>query len=104
MVIVPIAEWPSGLKQGCLSSPKLFTSFMTEISKKLNQDGIHDIQFLSNHPFIFQVLFADDLVLVYDTVGGLQKQSHILTEQSLRLGLEINLTKTQVVVFRKGSY
>ena len=97
-------ECPSGLKQGCLLSPKLFTIFMTEISKKLNQDGIHGIQFLSNYPLIFHLLFADDLALVSDTVGGLQKQLNILREQSLRLGLEINLTKTQVVVFRKGGY
>ena len=95
---------PSGLKQGCLLSPKLFTIFMTEISKALNEDGKHGIQFLSNYPLIFHLLFADDLSLVSDTVSGLQNQLNILKTQSDRLGLELNLTKTQVVVFRKGGY
>ena len=90
---------PSGLKQGCLLSPKLFTIFMTEISKALNEDGKHGIQFLSNYPLIFHLLFADDLSLVSDTVSGLQNQLNILKAQSDRLGLELNLTKTQYFPF-----
>ena len=97
-------DCPSGLKQGCLLSPKLFTIFMTEISKALNKDGNHGIQFISNYPLIFHLLFADDLSLVSDTVGGLQNQLNILRQESQRLGLEINLSKTQVVVFRKGGH
>ena len=97
-------ECPSGLKQGCLLSPKLFTIFMTEISKALNKDGSHGIQFISNYPLIFHLLFADDLSLLSDTVGGLQNQLNILKQQPERLGLAINLSKTQVVVFRKGGH
>ena len=77
---------------------------MTEISKALNTEGMDGIQLLPNARTIFHLLFADDLVLLSDTVDGLQNQLNILRTRSQRLGLEINNQKTQVVVFRKGGH
>ena len=94
-------ECTTGLKQGCLLSPKLFSIFMTEISTALNIGGIDGIKFSSDFD-IFHLLFADDILLVSHSIHGLQNQIDILRLQSQRLGLEINNSKTQIVVFRKG--
>ena len=94
----------TGLKQGCLLSPNLFSLFMTEISKALNADGINGICFQENLNVIFHLLFADDILLVLDSIRGLQNQIDVLYFQSQRLGLEINIDKTQIVIFRKGGF
>ena len=95
-------DCPTGLKQGCLLSPKLFSIFMTEISSALNEEGIDGIQLSSDFNNIFHLLFADDILLVSHSIQGLQNQINILRLQSQKLGLNINTTKTQIVVFRKG--
>ena len=94
----------TGLKQGCLLSPNLFSLFMTEISKALNADGVKGISFQENLNVIFHLLFADDILLVSESISGLQNQLDILYFQSQRLGLEINNEKTQIVIFRKGGF
>ena len=94
----------TGLKQGCLLSPNLFSLFMTEVSKALNADGVNGISFQENLNVIFHLLFADDILLVSDSIRGLQNQLDILYFQSQRLGLEINNEKTQIVIFRKGGF
>ena len=55
----------------------------------------HDISIL---------LFADDIALFSDTVIGLQNQIDNLHLASTRLGLEVNLQKTKVIIFRKGGH
>ena len=93
---------PVGLKQGCLLSPILFNIFMTEFSRKINFDGRHGIQFSPGDPIIHHLLYADDNVLVSDSPVGLQSKLNLLYEQSNRLGLEVNLEKSKIIVFRKG--
>ena len=95
---------PIGLKQGCLCSPKLFSLFINDLSQALNLHGKHGIQLTPGSESIFHLLFADDALLVSDTVTGLQNQLNVLSEQSDRLGLEVNLEKTQIIVFRKGGF
>ena len=97
-------ECPLGLKQGCLCSPKLFTIFMNELSKEMNKHGKHGIQLAPGMQIIFHLLWADDVILASDTIVGLQNQINILSEQARRLGLEVNLDKTKIMVFRKGGF
>ena len=51
---------------------------------------------------IHHLLFADDAILVSDTIRGLQNKLNLIEMQSEWLGLEVNLDKTQIVVVRKG--
>ena len=95
-------DCPIGLKQGCQTSPKLFSIFATEFSRCLNILGKHGIQLNPGADIIHHLLFADDMALISDTISGLQSKLNILYDQCLRLGLEINLDKTNIVVFRKG--
>lgn len=95
---------PIGLKQGCLLSPKIFALFVNEVAEELKRDGRHGITLSNLIEEIFALLFADDLALVSHTVVGLQNQLNVLARASGRLGLSVNLSKTKVMVFRKGGY
>ena len=53
---------------------------------------------------LFILLFADDLTLLASTVIGLQNQLNALFVAAKRLGLTVNLDKSNVMVFRKGGY
>ena len=48
------------------------------------------------------LMYADDIVLFGDTVLELQKKINILEKFCHMWGMEVNLTKTQVIVFRNG--
>ena len=50
---------------------------------------------------IFLLLFADYMILLSDTVVGLQNQLNSLKQEADRLQLTINLDKTNIMVFRK---
>ena len=51
-------DCPVGLKQGCMLSPRLFTIFISEVSKILNETCTSGIQFLSNLAIIHHLFFC----------------------------------------------
>ena len=88
-----------GLKQGCLASPTLFSLFMNELAHDIISQGKQGLQFSPNDIEIFIMLFADDIVLLSATVIGLQNQIAALYNVAIRLRLQVNLSKTKVMVF-----
>ena len=50
------------------------------------------------------MLFADDVVLLSNTIVGIQQQLSVLRDRAERLHLVVNFDKSQVVIFRKGGY
>ena len=50
------------------------------------------------------MLFADDVVLLSDSVIGLQTQLNVLYNTAKRLDLTVNLDKSYIVVFRNGGH
>ena len=50
------------------------------------------------------MLFAEGVVLLSYTVIGLQQQLNILRDTAKKLGLVVNLHKSNVVVFRNGGH
>ena len=50
------------------------------------------------------LLFADDVVLLSDSVFGLQTQLNIMFNTAKRLDLIVNLDKSNIVVFRNGGH
>ena len=50
------------------------------------------------------MLLADDVVLLSETVIGLQTQLNSLQRASSSLQLKVNMGKSNIVVFRKGGY
>ena len=95
---------PIGLKQGEVCSPVLFSLFINELARETDQQGMHGIQLIPDLIEIFILLFADDIILMSDSVCGLQNQLNILYETANRLGLVVSLDKSNIVVFRNGGH
>ena len=53
---------------------------------------------------LFILLFADDTVLLSDTVAGLQTQLNALALKASDLDLHVNLNKSNIVIFRNVGY
>ena len=95
---------PIGLKQGCNLSPQLFLYVANEITKEILKCGKHGVQLLPNTPELFLLLFADDIVLMSDTVLGLQNQLCVLKSAANGFGMAINMQKSKIIVFRLGGH
>ena len=63
---------PRGLKQGEICSPVLFSLFINELANEIMQRGRHGIQLIPDLIEIFIFLYADDVILVSDSVCGLE--------------------------------
>ena len=88
---IPIKK---GVRQGDTISPKLFTACLEEIFKKLEWENIGmkvDGEYLNN------LRFADDIVLLSDCEGELQRMIEELHRESLKVGLKMNMKKTKVM-------
>ena len=87
-----------GVKQGCNLSPLLFNIFINDI---------HDIFNSSCDPLDIDSLklsslsFADDLVILSESPGGLQNSLDALNKYCENWGLVVNASKTKVVTFNK---
>ena len=66
-------DCPIGLKQGCLLSPVLFSIFINKLSDKMSESGIEGLKFFPEITEILLMLFADDVILLFDTVLGLHR-------------------------------
>jgi len=91
-----------GLKQGCLVSPQLFSFFINELVQELLNNGERGIQILPNDSEILLLMFADDVALLADIVFGLQRKLDLLHQFCMRTGLQVNIAKSKIMVFRKG--
>ena len=84
-----------GVRQGDTISPKLFTATLESIFRRLNWEnkGVKiDGEFLSN------LRFADDIFLCTETPQELQQMLQELSDESRRMGLNMNIAKTKVMV------
>jgi hypothetical protein len=97
-------DCPVGVRQGCGLSPTLFSMYINQLANHINETGIHGVQMLPAFLELFILLFADDLVLLSTTPGGLQAQINSLQQCCNKLKLKVNKDKTKVMVFRKGGF
>ena len=75
------------LKQGEITSPLLFSLFINELARDIIKNRRHGIQLLPDMLELFILLFADDIVLLLDTIVGLQNQLDVLARNCARLDL-----------------
>ena len=83
-----------GVRQGDTISPKLFTATLESIFRRLNWEnkGVKiDGEFLSN------LRFSGDIFICTETPQELQQMLQELSDESRRMGLNMNIAKTKVM-------
>ena len=97
-------DCPNGVRQGFILSPVLFSLLVQEITNEIHRRGGYRIQLVPDLVEVDNMLLADDIVLIVDSVFELQKKLDISYEVAVKLGLVITMAKSKVVVFRKGGH
>lgn len=93
-----------GTRQGCMVSPFLFALYIDELVTKCQNMNCPSIYIDNDFPDAHMLMYADDICIVNDTVGRLQKQLNVLSQFCAENGLKVNLSKSNVVVFRNGGH
>ena len=88
-----------GVKEGDVRSPVLFSIFINELALEVIRNGRHGASFISDFLFLFLLLLADDVVLLSETVIGLQTLLSSLQRASSSLQLKVNMSKSNIAVF-----
>ena len=88
-----------GVRQGCSLSPLLFSLFISDLESYLAENRAGYVTLA--HQEVRLLLFADDLVLLADSIKGLQDSIDRLDEFCKAWKLNINIDKTKVVIFNK---
>ncbi|KAL0830419.1 hypothetical protein ABMA28_002596 [Loxostege sticticalis] len=85
-----------GVRQGGLTSPKLFNLYVDDLIVELSSmrvgcriDGVS----------INNISYADDMVLLSPTVGGLLEMLSVCERYAVEHGLKYNVNKTEYMVF-----
>ena len=89
-----------GLLQGEIISPILFSLFLADLETFLQIDA--DAGITLEQISIYLLMFADDAVIFSETVEGLQTSIDNLRQYCDKWNLTVNISKTKIVVFRKG--
>jgi hypothetical protein len=90
----------TGLRQGCSLSPALFNIIIDDILDRLEEVNTHPPVIRKRQ--IAGLLFADDLAVGATTIIGLQRAINCIKDFCEEWSLKINVTKTKIVVFKKG--
>ena len=88
-----------GVKQGDNLSPNLFKIFINDLPKYLHLSA--DPVFLNSNP-INCLMYADDIILLSSSADGLQQKLNILQKYCNDWCLNINTSKTKIIVFNKA--
>ena len=87
-------ECKSGVRQGCLLDPELSILFINESAGMLKLSEFRRIHILEA-PVVLLLMYADDIVLVGDTITQLQRKINILEKFFRKYGMKVNLNKTK---------
>ena len=92
----------TGVRQGECLSPILFAMYVNDFEQEFITKGCGgvDIVFFFK---LFLLLYADDIVIFFESNDGLQKGLNILYEYCQRWKLTVNPIKSKIIFFRKGS-
>ena len=89
-----------GVRQGECLSPLLFSMILNDIEEEFVLSGFEGLDM--NTFKIFMLLYADDIVLFSNSPEELQEGLNLLSNYCKRWKLKINISKTKVMVFRRG--
>ena len=97
--LTPWIEIKRGVRQGCVMSPHLFSIYGEIILRNIM--GMEGIKVGGVN--INNIRYADDTVIIADTTEKLQALVDMVKRESEKMGLKINIKKTEVVVASKNS-
>ena len=83
-----------GIRQGDSISPKLFSAVLEGVFQKLNWD---ELGIKINGEYLNHLRFADDIILFASNAEQLQTRMEELSNESSKIGLKMNLSKTKVM-------
>jgi len=86
-----------GVRQGCILSPLLFNLYTDKIFKEAA--GNLELGIKVNGVRINTIKYADDTVILAESIEELQLLLNKISEGGLRMGLNINTNKTKMMVF-----
>ena len=89
----------SDIRQGQTNSPALFALFLEDLELFLQNRSECGLSL--NELCIIILLIADDMVIIGNSNEDLQNSLNTLYDYCTIWGLEVNTSKTKVVVFRK---
>ena len=89
-------ETISGVKQGCLLSPTLFTLYLNDLHDYL-EGGL-----FINENNIRILLYADDIVILADDWQVMQSMISKLESYCELWQMEVNLAKSEMMIFKNG--
>ena len=99
--ITPSIRTFRGVKQGCNLSPKTFNLMINDIPKLFDNSCEPVCLGTEKHNCL---MYADDLVLLSASEGGLQECLSRLQEYMIKCHLNINLKKTKIICFQKNGH
>ena len=79
-----------------------FSLFINELALHVIDKGRHGACFMIDAFELFTLLLADGVILMSDTVVGLQTLLNSLQQAASDLELKVNMNKSNIIVFRKG--
>ena len=95
-------ELAEGLRQGCVLSPLLYAIFINSLADVLksaaHEQQVHGVR-LSASDQLLLLLYADDIVLVVESLEDLQRMSDLLARHARQWRYEVNLKKTKYMSF-----
>lgn len=89
-------ETGSGVKQGCLLSPTLFSIYLNDLHEYIGGG----INIGSTH--VRLLMYADDIVILADDIVTMQQMINQLERYCEMWNLQVNLSKSEIMIFRKG--
>ena len=89
-----------GLRQGCILSPCLFSFYIADLPKYLEEKGCKGVWL--HDGWIRALLYADDGALLASTPADLQRMLEVLKEYCSKWRMFVNNEKTEIVVFNNA--
>lgn len=97
--ITPTFQSSIGVKQGDVLSPNLFKIFINDLPDIfLKTSGAVNV----NDNRVDCLMYADDIVILSETQDGLQERMNLLSSYCSKWCLNVNISKTNVVIFNKS--
>ena len=76
--------------------------YVNELIHLVEENNCQGIYVDEHNPNVTMLLYADDLVLIGDQIGRVQRLLNVLSEFCYKWGLQVNMSKTKVLVYRNS--